>query len=72
MAKGLAATQPRVANNSTESRAKNRRVEIIVDMSEPLHEHEVHLQELIELQTRDNKAIIDVRSGNETDNQLTW
>jgi chemotaxis protein MotB len=70
--KGLADTQPRVANDSDDNRAKNRRVEIIVDMSEPLHEHEVQLRELIESQGGDHDTVIDVRSGTSKDNQLSW
>jgi chemotaxis protein MotB len=70
--KGLADTRPRVANDSDENRAKNRRVEIIVDMSEPLHEHEVQLRELIESQGGNHETVIDVRSDTRKDNQLSW
>jgi chemotaxis protein MotB len=70
--KGLADTQPRVANDTDDNRAKNRRVEIIVDMSEPLHEHEVQLRELIESQGGDHDTVIDVRSDIDSDNQLSW
>jgi chemotaxis protein MotB len=70
--KGLADTQPRVANDSDDNRAKNRRVEIIVDMSEPLHEHEVRLRELIESQGGENETVIDVRTDAQKDNQLSW
>lgn len=70
--KGLADTQPRVDNDSADNRAKNRRVEIIVDMSEPLHEHEVRLRELIESQGSDHETVIDVRTGAQNNNQLSW
>lgn len=70
--KGLADTQPRVANDSDDNRAKNRRVEIIVDMSDPLHEHEVRLRELIESQGGDYETVIDVRTDAQKDNQLSW
>ncbi|MCG8519226.1 MAG: flagellar motor protein MotB [Pseudomonadales bacterium] len=46
--KGLAATQPRAANDSPENRALNRRVEIIIDLSGPMREEEARLRELIE------------------------
>ena len=45
--KGLADTQPRVPNDSPEHRAKNRRVEIIIDLSGPLQEEEIQLRELL-------------------------
>ena len=45
--KGLAFTEPRAPNTSSENRAKNRRVEIIIDLSGPIEEHEVRLRELI-------------------------
>ncbi|WP_375177424.1 flagellar motor protein MotB [Marinobacter mobilis] len=46
--KGLADTRPRANNDSTESRALNRRVEIIIDLSGPMAEEEARLRELIE------------------------
>lgn len=45
---GFAATQPRVSNDTPENRALNRRVEIIVDLSESHAETRVHLQDLVE------------------------
>ncbi|MFT7336932.1 MAG: chemotaxis protein MotB [Marinobacter maritimus] len=59
--KGLADTEPRVENVSAESRAKNRRVEIIIDLSEPLEEQGMRLRELIEKDAREREAIIDIR-----------
>ncbi|PXX92461.1 type VI secretion system protein TssL [Marinobacter vulgaris] len=44
---GLASTDPRVPNTSPENRAKNRRVEIIIDLSGPIQEQEIRLRELI-------------------------
>lgn len=44
---GLASTDPRVPNTSSENRAKNRRVEIIIDLSGPIQEQEIRLRELI-------------------------
>lgn len=45
---GFAATQPRLPNDTPANRALNRRVEIIVDLSESHTETHVHLQELME------------------------
>ncbi|MFV8572085.1 MotB family protein [Marinobacter sp. SBS5] len=61
--KGLADTEPRVDNDSPETRAKNRRVEIIVDMHTPQEEERLRLRELIERSTRQNETVIDVRSA---------
>ncbi|MCL1484938.1 MAG: OmpA family protein [Marinobacter sp.] len=47
--KGLADTKPRAPNTSAENRAKNRRVEIIIDLSgSPLQEQQIELKALIE------------------------
>lgn len=59
--KGLADTEPRVENTSPENRAKNRRVEIIIDMSDPLEEQHLRLRELIERDAGEREAIIDIR-----------
>lgn len=45
---GLAATQPRVPNSSVMNRALNRRVEIIIDLSESHEETRVRLQDLMD------------------------
>jgi len=72
--KGLADTEPRVNNNSSENRAKNRRVEIIIDMSEPLEEQRLRLRELIEKDTAEREAIIDIRpvSPDSDSGTITW
>ena len=71
--KGLADTAPRVANDSPENRAKNRRVEIIVDLSGPMEEHDLRLKELINAQPRgDDATVIDVRSNNTSDEGISW
>lgn len=44
---GLADTQPQVPNTSTDNRAKNRRVEIIIDLSDSVDEQVIRLRELI-------------------------
>ncbi|AMQ88933.1 flagellar motor protein MotB [Marinobacter sp. LQ44] len=59
---GLADTRPRVANTTADNRAKNRRVEIIIDLSGPLEEQEIRLRELIEAEQKNQEAIIDLRS----------
>ncbi|SFL99328.1 MotB family protein [Marinobacter zhejiangensis] len=46
--KGLADTRPRASNDTEDSRALNRRVEIIVDLSGPMAEEEARLRELVE------------------------
>lgn len=84
--KGLADTKPRVVNASPENRAKNRRVEIIIDLSKPLEEQRLQLRELIEKDASEREAIIDIQpispgadsgsgsgSGSEPDaNKITW
>lgn len=79
--KGLADTKPRVSNDTVESRAKNRRVEIIVDLSGPLQEQEVELRELVESGALDQEAVIDFEANptpeillddNNPDNNITW
>lgn len=78
--KGLADTEPRVENSSTENRAKNRRVEIIIDLSDPMKEQGMRLRELIEKDTSKREAIIDIGpvnpglgSRSEPDaNSITW
>lgn len=45
--KGLADTEPRASNDTAEGRARNRRVEIILDLSGPMAEQEAELRELI-------------------------
>jgi chemotaxis protein MotB len=59
---GLADTRPRVANTTADNRAKNRRVEIIIDLSGHLEEQEIRLRELIETEQQSQEAIIDLRS----------
>ncbi len=70
--KGLADTAPRITNDSPENRAKNRRVEIIVDLSGPMEEHDLRLKELIDSQPRDDTTVIDVRSGTAPDENISW
>ncbi|MEE3116698.1 MAG: MotB family protein [Pseudomonadota bacterium] len=60
--KGLADTEPRVSNDTADNRAKNRRVEIIVDLSGPLREQELELRELIESQSRSSDSTMDIES----------
>lgn len=69
---GLADTEPRVPNTSPDNRAKNRRVEIIIDLSEPMQEQEVRLRELIEANSGNREAIIGIESDNPPSGELTW
>ena len=61
--KGLADTTARVDNDSAENRAKNRRVEIIIDLSDPLEEQEIQLRDIIDGQLPGQDTAIDVQSG---------
>ncbi|KAA1174396.1 flagellar motor protein MotB [Marinobacter salinexigens] len=70
--KGLADTVPRVANDSAENRAKNRRVEIIIDLAGPLQEQEIELHQLIESQASDQEAVIGIESGTKPAEQISW
>lgn len=79
--KGLADTNPRVSNDTADNRAKNRRVEIIVDLSGPLQEQEVELRELVESGALDQEAVIDFESAptpeilledDNASNDITW
>ncbi|MBC7184314.1 MAG: OmpA family protein, partial [Marinobacter sp.] len=69
---GLADTEPRVSNTSPENRAKNRRVEIIIDLSEPMQEQEIRLRELIESESADQEAIIGIESASPSSGEISW
>ncbi|EON91255.1 flagellar motor protein MotB [Marinobacter lipolyticus SM19] len=69
---GLADTEPRVPNTSSDNRARNRRVEIIIDLSEPMQEHEVRLRELIESASRDQETTLGIESDNTPSNDINW
>ncbi|WP_148861618.1 MotB family protein [Marinobacter fonticola] len=56
---GFAATHPRVPNDSPENRALNRRVEIIVDLSESHDETRVRLQDLMDQSGGEINPIMD-------------
>lgn len=70
---GLADTEPRVPNTSPENQAKNRRVEIIIDMAGPLQEEEVRLREMMNNRRQESETIIDL-TNEPTDSmgELTW
>jgi len=71
--KGLGDIAPRVANDSPENRARNRRVGIIVDLSGPMEEHDLRLKELIDSQHgSDDSTVIDVRSGSTPAEDISW
>jgi len=71
---GLADTKPRVANTSAENRAKNRRVEIIIDLSGPMQEQEVRLRELIQSESDDAESSLGIESESDssTPNEISW
>ncbi len=69
---GLADTEPRVSNSSADNRAKNRRVEIIIDLSEPLQEQEIRLRELIQNNAESREAIIGIESDTAPSGELVW
>jgi chemotaxis protein MotB len=70
--KGLADTTARVDNDSAENRAKNRRVEIIIDLSDPLEEQEIQLRDIIDGQLPGQDALIDMESGPVQVESITW
>lgn len=69
--KGLADTRPRVPNDNPANRAKNRRVEIIIDRSGPMEEEVLRLRELLGNDNPDDgTTVIDVTQPE--DQELTW
>ena len=70
--KGLADTASRVDNDSAENRAKNRRVEIIIDLSDPLDEQEIQLRDIIDGQLPGQNTVIDMQSGPVPVESITW
>ncbi|MEQ9547833.1 MAG: flagellar motor protein MotB [Marinobacter sp.] len=69
---GLADTEPRVPNTSSDNRAKNRRVEIIIDLSEPMQEQEIRLRELIESASEDQDTTLGIESESSTPHDINW
>lgn len=69
---GLADTEPRVANTSPENRAQNRRVEIVIDLSEPMQEQELRLRELIRAENEEREAIIGIEPGRDAPSEISW
>ena len=79
--KGLADTKPRVSNDTAEHRAKNRRVEIIIDLSGPLKEQEIELRELVQSGALEKETVIDFEADpspaillkdDDASNNITW
>jgi chemotaxis protein MotB len=71
---GLADTEPRVPNSSAANRAKNRRVEIIMDLADDVQEEVVRLRELIDARPAGNQETIitpTIEPG-PTSNQINW
>ncbi|NWO05447.1 MAG: OmpA family protein [Alteromonadaceae bacterium] len=76
---GLADTEPLEPNTSSASRAKNRRVEIIVDLAGPMQLEQMRLQEMAEqgLTVPDDEPDIDLTVDSPADDpepqgELTW
>lgn len=71
---GMADTQPRIANSSAASRAKNRRVEIILDLSEDVQEEVIRLRELLgESASDDGEPLLEpVIEPGPSDDGLSW
>ena len=69
---GLADTEPRVPNTSEENRARNRRVEIIIDLSGPLQEQEIRLRELIKSETDRQESTLGIESDSTTASEISW
>lgn len=69
--KGLADTQPRENNDTPESRALNRRVEIIIDLSGPMEEQEARLRELIEA-GQSETLTPDMETNTSQPSDLSW
>ena len=69
---GLADTEPRVPNTSLENRARNRRVEIIIDLSGPLQEQEIRLRELIQSETASPESPLGIESDSTTSTGIRW
>ncbi|MBE93739.1 MotB family protein [Marinobacter sp.] len=69
---GLAFTEPRVPNTSSENRTKNRRVEIIIDLSGPIEEQEMRLRELMNPEADVTTAPDSRSSGDSDQNELLW
>jgi chemotaxis protein MotB len=70
--KGLADTASRVDNDSADNRAKNRRVEIIIDLSDPQEEQEIQLRDIIDGQLPGQDTVIDMESGPVQVESITW
>ena len=69
---GLAFTEPRVPNTSSENRTENRRVEIIIDLSGPIEEQEMRLRELMNPEADVTTAPDSRSSGDSDQNELLW
>ncbi|TGN39270.1 MotB family protein [Marinobacter confluentis] len=56
---GMADTEPRVPNTSTANRAKNRRVEIIIDLADDIDEEVIRLRELMGANPVDDQPFLE-------------
>ena len=71
---GRADTKPRVANTSADNRAKNRRVEIILDLADDVQEEVIRLQELMKARPEANRedTLTPTIEPLPSNNTLTW
>lgn len=73
---GLADTDPRVPNTSATNRAKNRRVEIIIDLADDAQEEVVRLRQLLDAgsgQRRTNDPVVVPNDETDpADNLMSW
>ena len=71
---GIADTQPRVANTSATNRAKNRRVEIILDLATDIQEETIRLRKLIEAGSSEQDPLLEptIEPGPPPGGELSW
>ncbi|MFE8071057.1 flagellar motor protein MotB [Marinobacteraceae bacterium S3BR75-40.1] len=69
---GFADTRPRVPNSNAENRALNRRVEIIIDLSQSLHEERIRLLELMDESPDELHKDYEAGAGKPIDEELSW
>lgn len=69
---GFAATKPRVPNTGPEARALNRRVEIIIDLSESLEEERMRLLEVMDAEDDDLTKDYQMGGSETLEDELSW
>ncbi|MDI9246314.1 MotB family protein [Marinobacter sp. CHS3-4] len=69
---GLADTEPRVPNSSPANRAKNRRVEIILDLANDVEEEVIRLRELMGIRPSQESMLNPSIESSDADGSLIW